>query len=307
MRMFTRQTSLVWAIILIISTISYTGCSSKMILKGTANLISPVTPEIVHMCMAGINTSYRQGIYGPPGLLTLFAGFSEVAPNNYTIAWCNSQIFVATAAYTETTNIDYASELAWQGYRFGIRSLMTNADFKEAVESGMPVEKAVSLLSKKHVEGLTWTSLSLAFWMMMNLNDVMAISYAPEVNSMVKRAIELDGEYFHGLPYVLDAVFSAMASEMVLGCGLDRARESYAKAKEISEGKFLLLDALYAQLYAVSLRDRELYRSLLQGVLDAPDDILEYRGFYVTTLAKGRAKYLLANEDMIFENMGTLR
>lgn len=307
MKAFFKRSSLIWTFIFIISSVSHTGCSTKLILKGTANLISPVTPELVHMTMAGINTSYLQGAYGPPGLLALLAGFSEVSPNNYTIAWCNSQIFVATAAYNEMVNIDYASQLAWQGYRFGIRSLMTNADFKEAVEGGMPIEKAVNLLPQKYIEGLTWTSLSLALWMMMNLSDVMAISYAPEVNSMVKRAIALDGEYFHGLPYVLDAVFSAMASEMVLGCGLDQARKSYAKAKEIGEGKFLLLDALYAQLYAVGMRDRKLYRSLLQEVLDAPDDILEYRGFYVTTLAKGRAQFLLENEDLIFENMGTLR
>ncbi len=130
---------------------------------------------------------------------------------------------------------------------------------------------------------------------------------APEVNTMVKRAIELDGTYFYGLPYLLDSVFSAMASEMVLGCGLDQARKSYAKMNEISDGKLLLGHALYAQLYAVSLRDRKLFKELLNGVLEAPDDILEYRGFYMTTLAKGRAKWLLENEDLVFENMGTIR
>jgi hypothetical protein len=284
------------------------GCSTRYMLKTTANAISPFVPEGVHMVMAGgVNTSYGQGMYAVPGLIALVGGFSEVAPNNYTLAWSASQIYVATACYNEMSRTDYASELAWQGYRFGMRSLMTHKKFRKAIESGTPVEKAVELLPKKYVQGLTWTSMSLALWMMMNLNDIMALSYAPEVNTMVKRACELDGSYYFALPYMLDAVFSSLASEMVQGCGFDRARQSYAKMKELNGGKLLLADCYWAQLYAVGIRDRKLYKELLQGVINAPDDILEYHGFYITTLAKGRAKWLLERQEMVFQNMGTVR
>jgi len=276
-------------------------------LKMTANIASPFIPEAVHMTMAGTNTSYGQGMHAMPGLIALIGGFSEIAPDNYTLAWSSSQIFVATASYNEMARTDYASELAWQGYRFGMRSLMTHKKFREAVEAGTPVEKAVELLPKRYVEGLTWTSMSLALYMMMNITDIMSLSYAPEVNCMVKRACELDGTYYYGVPLMLDAVFSAMASEMVQGCGFERAKESYAKMKEANQGKLLLADAYWAQIYAVGIRDRKLYRELLEGVLNAPDDILEYQGFYITTLAKGRAKWLLAHQEEVFQNMGTVR
>ncbi len=297
------------ATFLVCITLIFSGCSviARPALKGAANLISPAFPDIVSSGMAGVNTAYGQGMYGPPGLLTLAGIFSEVSPDNYTLAWSCSQLSVATAAYNEMFRPVYARDLAWQGYRFGMRSLMTHRKFREAVESGMPVEKAVNLLPKKYVEGLTWTAMSLAFHMMMNIDDVLTITYAPEVNNMIKRAIELDGTYFHGMPYALDAVFNAMASQMVLGCGLGPAQESYSKSKEISGGKLILVDALYAQFYAIALRDHELFHKLLNDVLKAPDDILEYEGFYLTTLAKGRAKWLLEHEDQIFEDMGIVK
>jgi hypothetical protein len=77
--------------------------------------------------------------------------------------------------------------------------------------------------------------------------------------------------------------------------------------KELNGGKLLLADCYWAQLYAVGIRDRKLYKELLQGVINAPDDILEYHGFYITTLAKGRAKWLLERQEMVFQNMGTVR
>ncbi len=297
------------ALLLVCITLVYSGCSviARPALKGAANIISPALPDIVNGSMSGINTSYGQGMYGPPGLMILTGALSEVSPDNYTLAWTCAQLNVATAAYNEMFRPDYAKELALQGYRFGMRSLMTHGKFRKAVESGMPVEKAVKLLPKKYVEGLTWTAMSLAFHMMMNIDDVMSLTYAPEVNNMIKRAIELDGTYFYGLPYALDAVFNAMASQMVLGCGLGPAQASYNKNKEISEGKLILVDALYAQFYAVALRDHELFHKLLNDVLKAPDDILEYDGFYLTTLAKGRAKWLLEHEEQIFENMGIVK
>ncbi|MBU0994323.1 MAG: TRAP transporter TatT component family protein [Proteobacteria bacterium] len=302
-----RAPHFVIAFIFSLLTLFSSGCSTKLMLRGTANVVAPFIPVAVDDMMRGIDVSYNQGIYAPPGLIALAAGFSEVSPNNYTLAWSTSQVFVATAGYNEMYRPEYANELAWQGYRFGMRSLMTHKKFRKAIESGMPVEKAVNMLPKKYVEGLTWTGMSLALWMMMNIDDVMTITYAPEANSMIKRACELDGAYFHGLPWMLDAVFSAMASQMVQGCGFERAQASYAKMKAVSGGKLLIGDAFYAQIYAVAIRDRKLYEDLLQGILDAPDDILEGHGYYITTLAKGRAKYLLEHEVSIFENMGTIK
>ena len=81
----------------------------------------------------------------------------------------------------------------------------------------------------------------------------------------------------------------------------------YEKMRAVTGGKFILGDAFYAQLYAVGIRDRKLYRKLLNGVMDAPNDILSGRGHLVTGLAKGRAKWLLEKEDTVFENMGTTR
>jgi hypothetical protein len=240
-------------------------------------------------------------------LIMRSAAFAEISPKNYTLNWTTAQLSVATAAYNEMFNPDYASALAWQGYRFGMRALKTNRKFRKAVDSGMPIERAVKLLNKKQIEGLTWTSFSLAFWMMMNINDIMSITYMGELNNMVKRACELDGTYFYGLPYAVDAPLNAIASKMVAGCGLENAKASYKKMRKISKGKLLLGDALWAQYYAVAVRDRKLYRKILNDVLDAPDDILENRGYYLTTLAKGRAQWLLDNEDKIFQNMGFVR
>ena len=113
----------------------------------------------------------------------------------------------------------------------------------------MPVEKAVQHMPENYVEGLTWTSPNLALYMMLNITGIMSISYAPEANNMIKCACELNGEYFFGLPYMLDAVFSAMAFQMVQGCCLDRARSSYEKMKAVTGGKFTLGDAFYGRRY----------------------------------------------------------
>lgn len=307
MRLLLQMRNVRLAIIILTAFIIFTGCSKRNVVKIGAKAISPMLPDIVHMVMAGVNTSYGQGMSGIPALISLAGGLSEIDPNNYTLGWSASQVFGATAVYNEMFNTDYASELAWQGYRYGIRSLKTHKKFRKAIETGTPVEKAVELLPKKYVEGLTWTGMSLLVWMMMNTDDIMCISYAGEANNLVKRACELDGGYFYGLPHMLNALWSAMASNLVQGCGLEPARASWAKMKEVNDGKLLLADAYWAQLYAVAIKDRKLYKTLLTNVIEAPDDILEYRGFYITTLAKGRAKWLLAHQEEIFMNLGTVR
>ncbi len=85
----------------------------------------------------------------------------------------------------------------------------------------------------------------------------------------------------------------------VFGGRLDEARRHFQEAFEISGSRYLLWKFLYAKYYAVAAKDRELFTGTLNGILEAPDDILPDEVF-ANAAVKLKAKELLLRTDEYF-------
>ncbi|MEE8269532.1 MAG: TRAP transporter TatT component family protein, partial [Nitrospinaceae bacterium] len=63
--------------------------------------------------------------------------------------------------------------------------------------------------------------------------------------------------------------------------------------------KFLMAKVIYAKTYAVQMQDRDLFKKLLNAVLDARSDILPEQQL-ANAVAKQKAQKLLESADDLF-------
>lgn len=149
--------------------------------------------------------------------------------------------------------------------------------------------KAVPVL---YAMGVAWTSYIQA-----NSDDWNAIAELGRVKYLMERVIELDETWENGGPHLyLAGLETALPPSM--GGNLEKGREHFERAIELSEGKYLMTRVIYAQQYARFAFDKELHDRLLREVLDA-DPVVE--GMTLTNMvAKERARELLDESDEYF-------
>jgi len=85
----------------------------------------------------------------------------------------------------------------------------------------------------------------------------------------------------------------------IAGGDLDTAREHFLKAIELGKGKFLMAYVYYADQYAKKAFNRELFRSILEGVMETRTDIIPELTL-LNTVAQANAKEMLDRVDEFF-------
>jgi hypothetical protein len=121
----------------------------------------------------------------------------------------------------------------------------------------------------------------------------------PVFGATLDRVLELDDTYYYGGPHLLEGVYLA-ARAPVLGGGLAEASKQFDRAFSISGNKVLSGKVLFAQYYAVGIKDRRLFESTLREVLAAPvDEVPEMT--LSNILAKEKARKLLDKTQEYFE------
>ena len=84
------------------------------------------------------------------------------------------------------------------------------------------------------------------------------------------------------------------------GGDLEKAREHFLKAIDLGHGEFLMAYVYYAKYYARQARDKDLFVSTLQKVLETPAHVPPDLTL-VNTVAKKKAEELLSRVDEYFE------
>ena len=116
---------------------------------------------------------------------------------------------------------------------------------------------------------------------------------------MMKRVLELDEQIYYGSAHLFYAVYFGDRSPAI-GGDPEKAKKHIDRVDEINDGKFLMTKLYLARYYAYPKQDVELFKRSLQGIIDAPQDIFPGEQA-ATSLAKSRAKRLLAQTDMLFD------
>lgn len=150
-----------------------------------------------------------------------------------------------------------------------------------------------------HTPTLFWAAYAWARYIGLNRDDVGALADLPFVNALADRAYALDHTFMGYAPHALRAGLIGTAPAQ-LGGRPEEAKKEFEAAIAGTGGKNLIYMVMEAQIVAVALQDRALYKKLLTTVLEAPVDIdIDQR--LSNQIAKRRAARYLAAIDQLFE------
>jgi hypothetical protein len=120
-------------------------------------------------------------------------------------------------------------------------------------------------IGAKDLESLFWFTLSWNSWLNLNLNQPAALGQLTLSQACLDRVMEIDPEYFHGLPYMLMGVIYSARPKM-LGGDVKKSEGYFKKAFDLSQRKFFIVHYYYARHYAVRIQDKELFLKILKEI-----------------------------------------
>jgi len=134
-------------------------------------------------------------------------------------------------------------------------------------------------------------------WIADHSNDYGALAELPHAEHLLARVAELDPDHDDGAVWLYLAVLNSQRPPAA-GGRPDLAKRYFERARERSSGRNLMIDVFMADQYARLMFDRELFVSLLEGVVAAD---AEQPGFVLANrIAQARAQQLLKQTDEIF-------
>jgi hypothetical protein len=152
--------------------------------------------------------------------------------------------------------------------------------------------------AKKHVPTLFWGAYCWGRYVGINRDDVNALADLPYVTALSDRVFQLDEKYWGYAPHALrGGLLGTIPAQ--LGGKPEEAKKEFEAAIAGTQGKNLMYMVVEAQIVAVALQDRALYKRLLDTTLAAPMD-LDVDQRLVNQLAKRRAERYLAQIDELF-------
>jgi hypothetical protein len=268
--------------------------NKKLTVGATATLLEEVA-----------RASYRQSDLrilreGMPAYLMLIDGMVQAVPDNEQLLISAAQSYSSFASlFVEDQDKEYANLLYERGKQYALRSLEMRG-FKEPLQRPFDdFKEGLKRLGKKDVPYIFWAATCWVNWIRLNLDSIEAISELPRVESLMKRALELDEGFYYGGPHLFMGIWFASRPKIV-GGDLKKAQEHFLKALDLGQGKFLMAYVYYANYYARKMTDKDLFTSTLQKVLEtpaetSPDLVL------INTVAKKQAKELLSHVGEYFE------
>ncbi|MBW2205542.1 MAG: hypothetical protein JRG79_01425 [Deltaproteobacteria bacterium] len=230
-----------------------------------------------------------------PAQLKLLEGLLKSDPENKALLTTLAMGFSGfTLLYVEDDDPDRASNLYLRARDYGMKALGPKG----------PNLKNLKNLSLKEIktqdlQALFWTTVAWNAWINLNLDKPAAIAQLGAAQACLKKVLELDPEYFHGLPYILMGI-SLSARSPMFGGDVAEAKVFFEKALDLRERKFLLAQYYYARYYAVRVQNKKLFFELLdeigQGKTAPLKDVC-----LINTMAKEKAAHLKEmSEDFFF-------
>ncbi len=184
-----------------------------------------------------------------------------------------------------------------KGTAAGERALgVRNAQFREQVTSGKPVEQAASVLQKEDVEAAYWYATNLGKWARAK-GFATTLGNKDKIKSVMDKVLQLDPEFFHGAPHRYFGAFYAVAPGFA-GGDMSKSQEHFEKSLQIAPD-YVATKVLMAEVYATKKDDRALFDKLLDEVLATDDGVLP--GLEAETkVEKEKARELKARASELF-------
>jgi hypothetical protein len=273
-----------------------TGCSrQKLVVTATMPLLDAAIAETY--ASKDIQTA-RAGI---PAQLMLLRGLCRNDPDRVETWTTTVELYTSYAMlFIAEDDPAWALDLYDEGKDLGLRFLRRYDWFARAWDAGPDALRAEIEQRQPRDLGpiMMWTGACLGQHVLQNQEHPREMLDLPNVQVLLDAAIDLSGDYFHGMPYAAKGMVMAMIP-LGLGGNLEASDRYFEKALESSGRRFLLHQVLYARYRCVAGLDEEAFARALQEVLDAPDDVMPEMRF-ANRLAKERARLLLDHRAQFF-------
>jgi tetratricopeptide (TPR) repeat protein len=235
-----------------------------------------------------------------PASLKLLEGLLKSDPHNPKILTTLAMGFAGySLLFVEPSEPERASDLYLRARTYGIRALGPKGELlTEAEARGDHLRSALSAIGMDDFEPFFWATLSLAGWINLNLDKPAALGQSGRAEMCLKRLVEMQPDYLHGLPHILMGV-SLSVRPPLLGGNIEGARFHFEEALKLSKRKFFLAQYYFARYYAVRIQDRALFTSLLREIAHGKSE--ELRDVcLINRIMQQRALELEKNADELF-------
>src|SRR5512139_2281540 len=177
---------------------------------------------------------------GMPAYLMLIDGMIQAVPDNEQLLLAAAQSYFSFASlFVENQDKEYAHLLYERGKLYALKSLERRGVKEPLQRTFEDFTESVKNLGKKDVPYIFWTATCWANWIRLNLDSMEAMSELPRVESLMKRALELDEGFYYGGPHLFMGIWFA-SKPKIAGGDLKKAQEHFMKALDLGQGKFLM-------------------------------------------------------------------
>jgi hypothetical protein len=234
-----------------------------------------------------------------PSSLFLMEGLVATDPGNRLLRESTAMLYFSYGfTFDDPQDESYASLLYAKGLEHATASVFRNKDVAKHWDSSFD-EFTASLdnLKSRDLPALVWTVANWSQFISLHLDSTEVLVDIPRVEALLHRAIEIDGTYFEGLPYMILGSLLAFRPPL-MGGDPEGSKDNFDRAIAVSDGKFLLAHYFYAKFYCYRIQDVDMFEEALTKVIGQPDTLPEYR--LLNAIAKQKSANLLEEKDELF-------
>jgi len=131
------------------------------------------------------------------------------------------------------------------------------------------IDQSLGKISPGRVGSLFWGTYGWAIWIQNQEGAPAAMADLPIVEQIMLRVVELDESYYYGGAHIFLGAYYGSRPQM-FGGNPEASRQHFERALALNDRLFLLTHVAYAETYARTMFDRELYLELLTEVIEQP-------------------------------------
>jgi hypothetical protein len=298
--------------LLVVGLLVLGGCDTeKLAADSTAELFGRAAPGIEqHWDYELVGKSFPASIIQLEGLLRIVPdnetiGLSLIAAYiGYGTGWIEDRVEVADFAdeWEEADRLRARALVmytrAWDLSKHFLRN--RGEGFDEALNGGVESLDQwcrSTLTEKEDAALLLWSGASLGARINMGMEDIDTVADLPLAKVLLSYSVELDPDFM----FMIGQMTMATLAASEFPPDMDRAKVLFDDTLEKTERRNLQVQLSMARYYAVNIGDHELFRDLLEEVVEAGDVLPEAR--LSNTLARRRAERYLDRIDYFFSDL----
>jgi len=236
---------------------------------------------------------------GVPSLLLLLDGLIASDPDNERLLMTAAKAYgaYATVLYEEG-QVERAVTVSSKAKEYGINLLKQLPGLQNINNNTLgEIDQSLGKISPGRVGSLFWGTYGWAIWIQYQEGAPAAMADLPIVEQIMLRVVELDESYYYGGAHIFLGAYYGSRPQM-FGGNPEASRQHFERALALNDRLFLLTHVAYAETYARTMFDRELYLELLTEVIEQP--LADSNMASSNKVAKVKAEKLIMQIDDFF-------